>query len=333
MNIPQRDIATAEAAKLVLSSLQRVLSDTKAPRKLTQSDLIPVFGIRWGAQVIRRITSARLCNILCSLRNSKLDPLTYRLVSLLWQTASETVSGFPTDWPPWRVTIERFNLDDVLKLSDWVEIVDNFAKLGWDSPQKLALVSSNMIRLALEGFHKATFALQLWTASALLFADLSSASFLILKGAAENAEKFLDRLKSAKLCSGAARSDVKSALNRSKISKIPINFDKLGPMGKIKSLKKAQLPQFKLNRFFRTASQSVALTGIHRCFKSFASCARCYYAFCELRGTPPFPVRGRIIVEWISIFKAGSVFSNYVGYVRKACFFTWGSPFHGTRLL
>ena len=74
MNIPQRDIATAEAAKLVLKNLDNALRDTKAPKKLIQAALIPVFGIRWDAQVIRRITRDRLCAILCALRNSNLDP-------------------------------------------------------------------------------------------------------------------------------------------------------------------------------------------------------------------------------------------------------------------
>ena len=322
MNIPQRDIATAEAAKLVLRSLDNTLKDTKAPMKLIQAALIPVFGIRWNAQVIRRITRERLCNILSRLRNSKLDPLTYRRVSLLWHTASETLSDFPTAWEPWRTTIERFNLDDEMQLKDWIEVIDTFVKLGWGSPQKLSLIPATQLRPAVEWHPKALQATQLWTASTLLFADLSSASFHVLKGASENAEKFLQRVKSTTLCSKASRSDVKAALNRSKISKLPVNFDKLGPSAKLKVLRKANLPQYKVNRFFRTASQSIALTGIQRCFKSFASGIRCYFSFCELRGNPPFPVRERVVIEWSSIFKPSPTYSNYVGYLRKACHFS-----------
>ena len=182
MNIPQRDIETAEAAKLVLSNLERALHDTKAPEKLLQAALLPVFGIIWDSQVIRSITRDRLCRILCSLRNSKLGPASYRKVSLLWQTASETVSDLPSAWEPWRAVIERFNLDDEMKLIDWVEVIDTFIKLGWGAPQKLALVPATQLRPALEGYPKALQASQLWTAPTLLFADLSSASFLALKG-------------------------------------------------------------------------------------------------------------------------------------------------------
>ena len=177
MNIPQRDIATAEAAKLVLSKLQRTLLDTKASKKLIQASLIPVFGVRRDAQVIRRVTSARMCRILCSLRNSRHDALSYRRVSLLWHTASETVSDFPTAWAPWAVVIERFNLDDELNLAGWVEVIDAFIKLGWGDPQKLALISATQLRMALTGHEKASRAFQLWAASALLFADLASATW------------------------------------------------------------------------------------------------------------------------------------------------------------
>ena len=331
MNIPQRDIATAEAAKLVLGNLERTLRDTKAPRKLIQLAIIPVFGIRWDAQVIRRLTRNRLCRILCSLRNSKLDPLTYRRVSLLWHSASETNNDFPTAWGPWRVTIERFNLDDETKLQDWIEVIDTFIKLGWDAPQKLALVPATQLRPAMEGHPKALQASQLWTASTLLFADLSAASFHVLKGASVNAENFIEQVRSAAQCSRIARTSVKAALNKAKISRLPVDFDKLGPSAKLKVLRQAQLPQYKVNNFFRTAAQTIALTGIQRCFKSFASGIRCYFSFCELRGTPPFPVRERVVVEWSSIFKPNPTFSNYVGYLRKACHFleqplSWDTP-------
>ena len=114
MHIPQRDIATAEAAKLVLSRLQGVLPDTTSPKKLIKNASIPIFGIRWDAAVIRRVTRDRLCAVLCPLRNTKLDSETYRRISLLWTTASETESEFPQAWTDWRVAIERFNLDDEL---------------------------------------------------------------------------------------------------------------------------------------------------------------------------------------------------------------------------
>ena len=100
MDIPQRDIATAEAAKLVLQGLERALRDTNALKKLLQAALIPVFGIRWDAQVIGRVTRGRLCEILRLLRNSKLDPVNYRRVSLLWHSASETYIDFPSGWEP-----------------------------------------------------------------------------------------------------------------------------------------------------------------------------------------------------------------------------------------
>ena len=133
-----REIATAEAAKLVLTKLQKVLSDTTSHKKLIQSALVPVFGIRWGAQAIGRITRDTLRRILWTLRNSKLDAETYQTASLLWHTSSETENDCPHAWSQWGTTIERFNLDDECKLLEWIEVIDTFIKNGWGSPSKLA---------------------------------------------------------------------------------------------------------------------------------------------------------------------------------------------------
>ena len=95
----------------------------------------------------------------------------------------------------------------------------------------------------------------------------------------------------------------------------------MGPAAKLKIPRSANLPQFKLSRYFRTAAQELALTGIQKCFPNFASAIRCYFSFCELRGCPPFPVTERIISERGPLFKSGAAFSNYVGYIRKICYF------------
>ena len=41
----------------------------------------------------------------------------------------------------------------------------------------------------------------------------------------------------------------------------------------------------------------------------------------RITGMPPFPANERTIVEWGAIFNTGATFSNYVGYIRKVCFF------------
>ena len=74
MHIPQREVATAEAAKLVVSRLQTVLADLSSPKKMIVDAALPIFGIRWNAAVIRRVGKEPLRRILWSLRNSKLDP-------------------------------------------------------------------------------------------------------------------------------------------------------------------------------------------------------------------------------------------------------------------
>ena len=54
---------------------------------------------------------------------------------------------------------------------------------------------------------------------------------------------------------------------------------------------------------------------MHRGFDAISASA----SYAEPPPLPPFPVRERVIKERSSIFKGGACFSNYVGYVRKAC--------------
>ena len=150
------------------------------------------------------------------------------------------------------------------------------------------------------------------------FAEPSSPEFYVLEDASLGAGKFLRELKLSSTCRSAATSDAKSAINK---LRQPVNFDKLGPDAGIKASRQANLPQFKINRFVKTAAQNIALQVIQYCFPSFASGIRCYYSFCELRNVPPFPVSGRVVLEWSSVFSCGATFANYVGRLRNSCHF------------
>ena len=94
MEIPEQEIATTDAAKLVLSAMRRVLSETSSDKKQIASSLTPVFGIRWDAQIAHKVISTRLCSILCSLRNSKLDKTNYHRIVSLWKLAHEAEPTF-----------------------------------------------------------------------------------------------------------------------------------------------------------------------------------------------------------------------------------------------
>ena len=111
------------------SQLREGPSRYEIPKKAYTGGPPSSFGIRWNAQVYRRATLCRLCRILRSLRKSKLGPTTYRRVSLLWKTASETSSDSPSAWEPWRAAIKRFNLDET-KLIEWVKVIHTCIKLG-----------------------------------------------------------------------------------------------------------------------------------------------------------------------------------------------------------
>ena len=107
MDIPNRDIATAEASGLVLARLRRVFVDATSPKNPTPQAIVPIFGIRWYVRVVRRITFGRLWGILWSLRNSKIDQGGYGKVGQLWLEACEADAESPADWAVRGVILER----------------------------------------------------------------------------------------------------------------------------------------------------------------------------------------------------------------------------------
>ena len=159
--------------------------------------VIPIFGIRRNATVLRRVGKEELRKVLWPLRNSKLDLGTYIKVRSLWLTANTDEADFPQLWEPWRAVIERFNLGDEQKLAFRAPAIDTFIKRGWGTPHKLALIKNPMLQAALTDFPQKETSLQHWTATVLLFTDLSSASYLLLKGASSEAEKLISQLRTA----------------------------------------------------------------------------------------------------------------------------------------
>ena len=77
MDVPNR-ASTSAAANLVLASLRRVVRDAQASERALAAAALPVFGIRWSVEVIRRVGSPTVAgsrylnNLLLLLRRSKL---------------------------------------------------------------------------------------------------------------------------------------------------------------------------------------------------------------------------------------------------------------------
>ena len=302
METPQREIATAAAAKLVLTNLQRALADTSSPKKEITNAVTPIFGIRWDSHVIRMATAGRLREILRSLRNSKMGNVNYQRFRPLWKSAQINEPNFPASWGDWRSIFGKFNMCDVMPLKDWVEVIGNLTKLQRMAPRKMALISPHVLTDSLQDGPLKLSALQLWKAVTLSFTDAPSASLLMLHGVSDSAEKLIRKISRSPICKRAATSDLKLPTYKHAPTK---DFAMLGPSAKLTVLKKATLPQFKLDRYFRTASQGLSLTSIRRCFKSFDSAIRIHYIFCEMRSCPSFPFREKLIAEWIAIFKPG----------------------------
>ena len=111
MEISHIDLATAQAASLVIDHLRRQLNDLAAPPHKLEAALITAFVIRWIENVIRRGGTGRLAKILRAMRNSKRPDSAYNKVRGLWVLGLSNDRSFPKSRATWRTLIERIYLD------------------------------------------------------------------------------------------------------------------------------------------------------------------------------------------------------------------------------
>ena len=232
MHIPNREVATWGGSQACSLGDPGDFSGYFRPKKMLIDAIIPIFGIRWNAHVMRRVGGESLREIPWSLCNSKLDKASYSEVRDLWRQADTDEAEFPQLWEAWRTVIWRFNLDDEKRLPTWVGIIDTFIKQAWESPQKLATVHIDQLEAVVTDSKGRIAATQLWAASVLLFTDLSSASYLLLNGVSKDAEKLILQLRTAPARFKAVHSDMKGAIKHLKFSN---DFANLAPWPRFRS--------------------------------------------------------------------------------------------------
>ena len=259
MEIPHRELATFRAARLVVENLSRKLGSTETSAKVLSDAIIPLFGIRWGVGVIRRVGAPLLRHILWQLRNSKLPDRDYNRVSELWKTGIANKATFPALWESWRSLIERFNLDDELPLGGRFVIVDTCIKQHWGDPSLLARVGANSFTAFVTRRNLDLAAFKLWKAAVLIFADASDGVVLALQGASGDAETFIKRVESIAIADNAVRNEVSDSMRR---LKLPKSFSALGPAAKMAKLRQASVNKTNIRNFPRTAAKNHSLAGI-----------------------------------------------------------------------
>ena len=218
--IPHREIATVDAAMLVLGNLERVLRDVSSAKKQITAALTPAFGIRWGAQIVRKINSKRLCDILWSLGDSKLEKSNYQRILTLRKDAKKSEPSCPAAWGDWRSLIEKYNLDDVTNFPEWSGAIADLTKLGWASPTKLAQSPSDLLKAGFNDGPKKFLAFHLWRAATLSWGDTSSAGIARVHEDTDNAELLIARLKRSSICARAVSRDIKRGINLKATKKI-----------------------------------------------------------------------------------------------------------------
>ena len=325
MDFPNRAPSTAAAANLILASLQRVARDAQASESAPAAASIPVFGIRWPVEVIRRggstnVDGSRYLNNLPLLfRNHKIKMVDYNRVSQLWANAfANDPTIFPDSRESWRPIIERFDLDDAHTLREWTPVVQWFVNFGILDTEQLSSLPRTQFANLSGGEDFADLPAQLWRSSVLTFTAQSAGAANAVRYQSESVESVLRLLRGDALSTSDAVQRGAVACQRLNVSQ---GFLSLPPSQKMMLLRAKSVSKKTTNTFFMRQSQLIALTGVRKVLPSFASWGRAYFSFRELRAVRPFPANGRIIIQWSSVSRLCLTFPNYVSYVKKVRFF------------
>ena len=318
MDILNRELAVAQAAKIVLKEANKVIMDPKASNKALSAAILPLFGIRWSKDTCQRVgKDGELTKLLYRLRNSALAPAAYQKVSALFNEACSLAGPLPPNWVQWLDIIEKFELDNSTNISTWRDIVQDIRALGYESPLELSYKGIGDITQIFAHLEKAKLARNLWQACALTFMEPTDGNLLALNDVSKNAERLIEKLKGREFrATGFAKSFKfhEKKLNQGK------TFQALGPAAKIRALKESNISKHRLSNFLEAGATLSLLKASRKAFKGLASAIRCYFSFCELKGIKPFPIKERYILQWSALFNETATFQQYVNSLRKVCY-------------
>ena len=323
MDFSNRASLTEASANLVLSSPHRVVRGDQTAESALTASIIPEFGIRWPAEVIRRVGPANVAgsrylnNLHLLRRNPTLKLADYNRVSQLWPNASfNDPTSFPDSWGNGGKSSSVSTLTTPTPSGNghrsysgsltWVFWARNslLPCPGRSSPT--CRTSRNLLTFPLRFGarkcppvprpHRSSQRVTLSVRIGGIFTSLDSGRRPVNFG-----------------CWPARRFGV-SSTERGPVLLFfsPVSEDEASPI----EIRFAEDDEYLLQ-------SAVPIGCAYRRAEGFPHLlirARSYFAFCELIDVRPFPVQGRIIIQWSSVFRAGLTFANYVSYVKKVCF-------------
>lgn len=130
--ISNRNIATADAAYLLFASLERTLSDVRAPAKSLAVAIIPLFCIRWNREVCERVRGIH--RLMCRLRNSNLQHDAYLRLKNPPDESILFEGAVPNHWEEWAAVFGNYELVSALGIFMMGDLVFGIQRKGFDSP-------------------------------------------------------------------------------------------------------------------------------------------------------------------------------------------------------
>ena len=316
-HVPNRNVAVAAAAKLVLKGVDSILADPRSSAKSLSEAVMPIFGLRWNREVCERLGSSVINRMLYRLRNSLLPPEAYRRTKELFSEAINLQGPIPPHWQEWLTIIEKFELDNTTDLEVWRDVIFDLRALGFETPLELSQKSVQAISQIVAHLTRATEARNLWQATTLALYTPDEGALFKLSDTSRDAERLIEKLRGREF---RATGFMKSFTFHSKKLKQGSSFEKLGPAAKIRALKDANIPRHRLSNYLEAGSSVSLLKASRKAFKGLASAIRCYFAFCELKGIRPFPISERYVLQMSTLFAETATFQQYVNSLRKVCY-------------
>ena len=323
LNFPNHDMAVIAAAQLAFDHAWRNAFASNATPHSISAALVPLFGISWTKKVITAVKTNRINDLLAKIRNVDIPRADYDKLADLFKLAFFAPTHFLPEWEEWRVIAERYRLD---RRHSWLElasVVSQFISAGINSPFELAGLEAPAVESMVTSFDHRLSARDFWRATRLNATKASPADHLFLATQDVDVREFRRAIKRHK--NELSRDPRDTPLASSSHIRLPKQYERLGPMARIKTLRESGQAVARVGRFIQDRTQANLLKQVRGSLPAISSALNCFSAFCDLRDTRPFPVSERIVIEWSAVFSDSATFANYISHLQKACFFI-GSP-------
>ena len=325
---PNHDTSVIAAAHLAFDHAWRNAFASDATWRIISVALVPLLGISWSRKIITAVKTKRINDLLAKIRNTAVPRADYVRLADLSKLAFFTPTEFLPEWEERRTVADHYRLDRRHHWPTLAAAVSQFITCEVNSPFDLAALEASAVEQMVSSFDGEMASRDLWRASRLNASKAASDDQLFLCAQDVNVSSFHRAIKRHR---AELSRDPRDSTAASSHMRLPSQFDRMGPIARIKAIQESRQATTRIDRFAQDRTQANLLKKVRGSLPAISSALNCFNAFCDMRDARPFPVAEQLVMEWSSVFSDTATYANYISHLQKVFFFigppvTWLTP-------